>query len=129
MSSEGLAAISALLVSVKHCFCVVSVDLRFIKLTAFGTWVVSLAGAMEYYKELGTQSDLREPHRIPQQFLSGLFEKEAPAVAPVPVIAFINSRSGGHAGPALSAALYRALGSTQVRWVPFKLVSFCSIRL
>lgn len=70
--------------------------------------------ANAYYDELGTQSDLREPHRIPQQFFRGLFEKEIPTLPPAPVIAFINSRSGGHAGPELSVALRRALGSTQV---------------
>jgi hypothetical protein len=84
--------------------------------------VQTMNSAAGYYDELGTASDLREPHRIPQQFMKGLFEKEAPGLPPAPIIAFINSRSGGRTGPALSVALCRALGVTQVcfhtlRWL------------
>ena len=85
--------------------------------------VQDMEAAKAYYEELGTQSDLREPHRIPQGFMQGLFEKEVPTLPPAPVIAFINSRSGGHAGPALSQALRRALGSTQVRCLASFLLS------
>jgi hypothetical protein len=90
----------------------------------------AMDSATAYYEKLGTASDLREQHRIPQHFMEGLFEQEAPALPPSPVIAFINSRSGGRAGPELSVALCRALGVTQVCFYPLQwLFSWPSVSL
>lgn len=68
----------------------------------------------EYYEDVGADSDLREPYRLPVEFVKGLHERDAPPLPPVPVIAFINARSGGQAGPELTVALRRALGISQV---------------
>eukprot|EP00892_Ulva_mutabilis_P011273 jgi/Ulvmu1/8518/UM044_0052.1 len=68
----------------------------------------------EYYKELGKESDLREPYRVPYEVVEGLFEMVAPERAPTPLLVFINSRSGGRAGPELTRAFQRSVGYTQV---------------
>lgn len=39
----------------------------------------------------------------------------APELPEAPLIVFINSKSGGHAGPKLTETLYRTLGHAQVR--------------
>ena len=40
-----------------------------------------------------------------------------PELAEAPLIVFINSRSGGHAGPKLTETLFRALGHAQVQGI------------
>lgn len=72
----------------------------------------------EYYSDLGKESDLREPYRVPYEVVEGLFKKSAPDRPPAPLLVFINSRSGGHAGPDLTRAFHRSLGYTQARPPP-----------
>ena len=52
--------------------------------------------------------------RIPHAFLQQIKKVQIPEVAEAPLIVFINSRSGGRAGPKLTEVLYHALGHSQV---------------
>lgn len=52
--------------------------------------------------------------RIPSVYLRSLHNDLGPDVPETPVIAFINSRSGGRQGEQLALALSRALGRSQV---------------
>lgn len=70
------------------------------------------AGADAYHQQTGKEFDLREPYRLPAKYLKGLGDR-VPALAPTVVL--INSNSGGRTGPAMTAALRRAIGQTQVR--------------
>ena len=54
--------------------------------------------------------------RIPHAFLQHIKKVQIPEVAEAPLIVFINSRSGGRAGPKLTEVLYHALGHSQVGW-------------
>ena len=47
------------------------------------------------------------------EYLRGLGDP-VPRLPPAPTLVLINSRSGGHAGPALTRALRRAVGQSQV---------------
>ena len=47
------------------------------------------------------------------EYLRGLGDP-IPQLPPAPTLVLINSRSGGHAGPALTRALRRAVGQPQV---------------
>ena len=55
-----------------------------------------------------------EPYRLPRQFLAGTKPYPGPEIAEAPLVALVNARAGGRAGPALAAALYRAIGHAQV---------------
>ncbi|KAK9835245.1 hypothetical protein WJX81_008484 [Elliptochloris bilobata] len=68
----------------------------------------------EEYKAYRSATDLREPYRIPPAFLTATKKFRAPELPEAPLIAFINSRSGGRAGPKLAEILYRTLGHAQV---------------
>ena len=48
-------------------------------------------------------------------FLTATKKFRAPELPEAPLIAFINSRSGGRAGPKLAEILYRTLGHAQAR--------------
>ena len=52
--------------------------------------------------------------RIGRQFLAGTKKFTAPDITEAPLIVFINSRSGGRAGPKLTEILYQSLGHSQV---------------
>ena len=52
--------------------------------------------------------------RIPRAYLQATKPFLGPEMAEAPLIVFINSRSGGHAGPKLTETLFRALGQAQV---------------
>jgi hypothetical protein len=77
----------------------------------------SIADANKYYEKIGKESDLREPYRLPGQYLVGLGDP-IPALPMAPTLVLINSRSGGHAGPQLTRALRRAIGHAQARAPP-----------
>ena len=53
--------------------------------------------------------------RIPPALLTATKKFRAPELPEAPLIAFINSRSGGRAGPKLAVILYRTLGHAQAR--------------
>lgn len=53
--------------------------------------------------------------RINPAYLAGTKKFTAPEVSEAPLIVFINSRSGGHAGPKLTEVLYQSLGHAQVQ--------------
>ena len=57
----------------------------------------------------------RDWPRIPPAFLTATKRFRAPELPEAPLIAFINSRSGGRAGPKLTDILYRTLGHAQAR--------------
>ena len=54
-----------------------------------------------------------QPRRMPRTYLAST-RYTGRAVPEAPLIVFINSRSGGHAGPRLTEVLCRALGQAQV---------------
>lgn len=54
--------------------------------------------------------------RINQAYLKGTKKFSAPEISEAPLIVFINSRSGGHAGPKLTEVLYQSLGHAQVSY-------------
>ncbi|GMH33674.1 hypothetical protein BSKO_01508 [Bryopsis sp. KO-2023] len=66
------------------------------------------------YQEFRKQTDLREPYRLPREILKGIKPKDVYDVSESPLIAFINPRSGGRAGPELVKKLFLALGHAQV---------------
>lgn len=53
-------------------------------------------------------------NRIPLSYLAGTKTFIAPDEPEAPMIVFINSKSGGHAGPKLTEALFQSLGNAQV---------------
>ena len=53
--------------------------------------------------------------RIPLPYLGNTKKFLAPELPEAPLIVFINSKSGGHAGPELTEVLYHTLGHAQVR--------------
>ena len=62
-------------------------------------------------------TDLRAPYRLDPLFLRGTRRTPGPELfdqGEAPLIAFINAKSGGRAGPALAQVLARALGTSQV---------------
>ncbi|KAK9817059.1 hypothetical protein WJX72_008941 [[Myrmecia] bisecta] len=69
---------------------------------------------LEEYTNYRNMTDLREPYRIPGAYLTGTKKYIVPEHPEAPLIVFINSRSGGRAGPALTEVLYHALGHAQV---------------
>src|SRR5690242_556306 len=56
--------------------------------------------------------------RIAKHFLAGTKGFAEPDITEAPLIVFINSRSGGRAGPKLTEILYQSLGHSQVRHAP-----------
>lgn len=52
--------------------------------------------------------------RIPREYMTGTKEFLGPDLPDAPLLVFINSRSGGRAGPRLKEVLCHALGHTQV---------------
>ena len=52
--------------------------------------------------------------RIPTPYLANTKKFLAPELPEVPLIVFINSKSGGHAGAKLTEVLYHTLGHAQV---------------
>lgn len=52
--------------------------------------------------------------RIGRQYLVGTKKFLPPDVTEAPLVVFINSRSGGRAGPKLTQILYQSLGHAQV---------------
>ncbi len=53
--------------------------------------------------------------RIPAPYLANTKKFLAPELPEAPLIVFINSKSGGRAGPKLTEVLYHTLGHAQVR--------------
>ncbi|CAL8467982.1 g7520 [Coccomyxa elongata] len=74
------------------------------------------AGAVdpEQYGLYRSLTDLREPYRIPAPYLANTKKFLAPELPEAPLIVFINSKSGGRAGPKLTEVLYHTLGHAQV---------------
>ncbi|CAL5219909.1 g1838 [Coccomyxa viridis] len=68
----------------------------------------------EQYENYRSLTDLREPYRIPVPYLLNTKKYLAPELPEAPLIVFINSKSGGHAGPQLTEVLYHTLGHAQV---------------
>lgn len=66
------------------------------------------------YTAYRTATDLREPYRVPLAYLRDTKKFVVPDLPEAPLIVFINSRSGGRAGPALTETLFHALGHSQV---------------
>ncbi|KAL6785056.1 hypothetical protein ACKKBG_A02255 [Auxenochlorella protothecoides x Auxenochlorella symbiontica] len=66
------------------------------------------------YQELREMSDMREPYRIPGEYLLGCKKYVGNDLADTPLIAFINGRSGGQMGTQLLTVLSRSLGQSQV---------------
>ena len=52
--------------------------------------------------------------RVPLSYLRDTKKFVVPDLPEAPLIVFINSRSGGRAGPALTETLFHALGHSQV---------------
>jgi hypothetical protein len=52
--------------------------------------------------------------RVPGLYLKDTKKFTAPELPEAPLIVFINSKSGGRAGPKLTETLYRAIGHAQV---------------
>ena len=75
----------------------------------------------ESYVKYRKQTDKREPYRIPNKFLAGCKGIHAVDIPETPLIAFVNSRSGGRAGEEIMGVLSRSIGHTQVVrcWVIF----------
>lgn len=67
-----------------------------------------------FYARYRKQTDLREPYRIPKQFLRDTQPFVEPTHPQAPTIVFINAKSGGRAGPQLATRLRQALGVSQV---------------
>lgn len=68
----------------------------------------------EDYQDFRKNTDLREPYRLPKEALVGTKDIAHYDVAESPIIAFINSKSGGHMGPDLLKNLQLTLGNEQV---------------
>ncbi|DBA81590.1 hypothetical protein WJX77_006239 [Trebouxia sp. C0004] len=66
------------------------------------------------YTAYRTATDLREPYRVPLTYLRNTKKFVGHELPEAPLIVFINSRSGGRAGPALTETLFHALGHSQV---------------
>lgn len=66
------------------------------------------------YKEWRETTDLRDPYRIPMDFLKGTKPFIGPVLAEAPLICFINCKSGGRLGPRLGQTLSRAISGSQV---------------
>ncbi len=72
------------------------------------------SGALEQYDKWRQSTDLREPYRIPFDFLRGTKPFAGLNLAEVPLICFINSKSGGLAGPNVTLKLSQAISYSQV---------------
>ena len=59
-------------------------------------------------------ADLLDTCRIARPYLANTKKFTAPEVTEAPLIVFINSKSGGRVGPALTEVLYQSLGHAQV---------------
>ena len=57
--------------------------------------------------------------RVPLTYLRETKKFVVPELPEAPLIVFINSRSGGRAGPKLAETLFHALGHSQVRIIRF----------
>jgi len=68
----------------------------------------------EDYRHHRLLNDIRDPYRIPREYMTGTKEFLGPDLPDAPLLVFINSRSGGRAGPRLKEVLCHALGHTQV---------------
>jgi len=66
------------------------------------------------YAEFRQETDCREPYGIPHMYLAGCKGIRASDAPETPLIAFVNSRSGGRQGEKIMRALNRSIGSTQV---------------
>ncbi|EFN52167.1 hypothetical protein CHLNCDRAFT_139349 [Chlorella variabilis] len=75
---------------------------------------VNLTSTDAAYAEYREMTDMREPYRIPAEYLCGTKQYVGPGVADTPLIVFINAKSGGHVGPRLLTVLFRSLGQAQV---------------
>ena len=64
---------------------------------------------------LSQQLHIYSQCRIAAKYLEGTKKFSAPDITEAPLIVFINSRSGGRAGPKLTQILYQSLGHAQVR--------------
>lgn len=58
--------------------------------------------------------DIREPYRIPRDYMRATKKLPVAQLPDAPLIVFINSRSGGRAGARLTQVLCHALGVAQV---------------
>lgn len=72
------------------------------------------SGALEEYDKWRQSTDLREPYRIPIDFLKGTKPFAGLNMAEVPLLCFINSKSGGQAGPTVTLRLSQAISYSQV---------------
>ncbi|KAL4424008.1 hypothetical protein ABPG75_001309 [Micractinium tetrahymenae] len=75
---------------------------------------VAATSTEEDYLEYRATTDMREPYRIPAEYLVGTKTFIGPDVADTPLIVFINAKSGGRVGPRLLTVLFKALGQAQV---------------
>lgn len=71
-------------------------------------------GALQEYDKWRQSTDLREPYRIPIDFLKGTKPFAGLNMAEVPLLCFINSKSGGQAGPTVTLRLSQAISYSQV---------------
>lgn len=65
--------------------------------------------------------------RVPLSYLRDTKKFVVPDLPEAPLIVFINSRSGGRAGPALTETLFHALGHSQVWLFWWQFLLWCSI--
>jgi len=70
-----------------------------------------LRNEYNHYRAMG---DMREPYRIPKDYMLATKKLLAAPLPDAPLIVFINSRSGGRAGARLTQVLCHAVGSAQV---------------
>lgn len=68
----------------------------------------------EEYESYRKLNDLRAPYRVPRVYLYGTKKFLDREIPDAPLIVFINSRSGGRAGPRLKEVLCRTIGRDQV---------------
>ena len=68
----------------------------------------------EEYSRQRAMGDIREPYRIPRDYMRATKKLEVARLPEAPLIVFINSRSGGRAGARLTQVLCHALGVAQV---------------
>ena len=67
--------------------------------------------------------------RVPLSYLRDTKRFVVPDLPEAPLIVFINSRSGGRAGPALTETLFHALGHSQVCLFCWRFLHRCYCRL
>ena len=66
------------------------------------------------YNQHRAMGDIREPYRIPNDYMLATKRVHTSPLPDAPLIVFINSRSGGRAGVRLTQVLCHAVGSAQV---------------